>query len=164
MPAANSAAIPMPARISRADPPPSGPIQATTKTSVAAVSPNTSAPTGSSATDPGKASRMRIAPKPEPAVTPITSGEASGLPSAPCSIAPATPSAAPTRIASTVRGSLSCSTICFSGPSSAWPSSASTTVLSGTSIVPSASDAPTPASSAATVTATTRTRRPATSS
>ena len=62
---------------------------------------------------------IRIAPKPAPPVTPITSGEASGLPSAPCRIAPAIPSAAPTISASTVRGSRSVSTICCVGPAAA---------------------------------------------
>ena len=69
------------------------PDQAKAKTSVAASRPKTSAPTGSSAIEPGKRMMIRIAPKPAPPVTPITSGEASGLASAPCRIAPATPSA-----------------------------------------------------------------------
>ena len=53
-------------------------------------------------------------------MTPITSGEASGLASAPCSSAPATPSAAPTTSASRVRGSRSCQhDLAAAGPASA---------------------------------------------
>ena len=94
--APNSDAIAIPARISRPIPPPRGPDHAIVNTIAAATTPNTSAPTGSSATEPGKTSRIRIAPNAAPPVTPMTSGEASGLASAPCSSAPATPSAAPT--------------------------------------------------------------------
>ena len=106
----------MPARITRPIAPACAPDQAIANTIAAATRPNTSAPTGSSAIALGKTSSIRIAPKPAPPVTPITSGDASGLPSAPCSSAPATPSAAPTTIAETVRGSRSSRTICRSGP------------------------------------------------
>ncbi len=123
MPAPNSALIAMPARISRATPV-LEPDHATVNTIAAARTPKTSAPTGSSAIAPGKASSASIAPKLAPPLTPMTSGEASGLPSAPCSSAPATPSAAPTTSASTVRGSRSCTTISFSGPAAACPESA----------------------------------------
>ena len=139
--APNSDAIAIPARISRPIPPPRGPDHAIENTSAAASTPNTSAPTGSSATEAGNISRIRIAPNAAPPVTPITSGEASGLASAPCSIAPATPSAAPTTAALTVRGRRSWSTISFSGPGSARPVRAATTSWSGTWTAPSVSDA-----------------------
>ena len=146
----------MPARIRRPTLPPFGPAHAIANTSVAASRPKTSAPTGSSAIEPGKTRMMSSAPKPAPPVTPITSGDASGLASAPCSSAPATPSAAPTVAASTVRGNRSCMTIRSCGVSPVPPaSSASTTVRNGTSTAPSASDAPIPATSAAAATRTT---------
>ncbi len=50
----------------------------------------------------------RTAASAAPLVMPITSGEASGLRTMLCRMAPAIASAAPTRIASTIRGSLSC--------------------------------------------------------
>ncbi len=160
--APNSEAIAIPARISRPIPPPRGPDQAIMKTSPAAATPNTSAPTGSSAIEPGKTSRMRIAPNAAPPVTPITSGEASGLASAPCSSAPATPSAAPTTSALIVRGSRSWSTISRNGPGSACPVSASITSLSGTWTAPSVSDAAAAATRAAADTSITVTWRTAT--
>ena len=102
---------------------------------------------------------IRIAPKPAPPVTPITSGEASGLPSAPCRIAPATPSAAPTSSASTVRGSRRVSTICTSVGLPPLPKMMSITSEIGTLTAPKASEQTTAATSAATSAAKTRTRR-----
>ncbi len=111
-PPANSAPIAMPARISRPTPPRVRPGPGDREHERRGDAGRRRArPTGSSAIEPGKTSRISSAPKPAPPVTPITSGDASGLPSAPCSSAPATPSAAPTTIASTVRGSRSCVTI-----------------------------------------------------
>ena len=82
--------------------------------------------------DRARGTRAGSAPRrtPAPPVTPITSGEASGLASAPCSSAPATPSAAPTRIARRrVRGSRSPSDDLPQRPGvGAVPSSASTDV------------------------------------
>ena len=159
VPAANSAEMAMPPRISRPIEPRWAPLHAIASTTATASSPNASAPTGSSAIFSGKASRISTAPKPAPAVTPITSGEASGLVSAPCSSAPATPSEAPTRTAVSVRGSRSCSTISRSGPGSARPSSASTTSAAGTRTAPKASEATSAAASAAAEIATTASGR-----
>ena len=64
--------------------------------------PAAAASTPAVAAVPGSASGA--APNPAPPVTPMTSGEASGLERAPCRHAPATPRAAPTRSASTIRG------------------------------------------------------------
>ena len=116
MPAVNSESIAIPARITLPALPRLRPDQAKPKTSAAASRPKKSAPTGSRAIEPGKTMMIRIAPKPAPPVTPITSGEASGLASAPWRIAPAMPSAAPTTSASTVRGSRRLSTIWWLGP------------------------------------------------
>ena len=102
---------------------------------------------------------IRIAPKPAPPVTPITSGEASGLPSAPCRIAPATPSAAPTSIASTVRGSRRVSTICVSVALPPLPRTTSITVEIGTFTAPKASEQTTATTSATISAAKTRVRR-----
>ncbi len=159
MPAVKSERIAIPARITLPVEPRLAPDQAIEKTSAAASSPKASAPTGSSAIEPGKRMMIRIAPKPAPPVTPITSGEASGLASAPCRIAPAIPSAAPTTIASTVRGRRSVSTICWLGPPPPLPRRMSITSAKGTLTAPSASEATTAIASAASSAAKTRVRR-----
>ena len=70
------------------------------------------------------------------AVTPMTSGEASGFWSAPCRTAPATPRAEPTRSASTSDGTRMPLTIRAFPGSTVFPSSVSRTVSKGMSTVP----------------------------
>ena len=65
-----------------------------------------------------------------PASTPSSPGSASGLRVWPCIRAPATPSAMPTAMASTVRGTRSACTIVAASDPSSW-NSTSTTVPSG---------------------------------
>ncbi len=111
MPAVKIALTAMPASTRRATPPPPRPAQATEKTSAAAIRPKTSALIGTHVTESGTASSSSIAPKPAPAVTPMMSGDASGLASAPWSSDPATASAAPTTTAVAARGIRSSLTI-----------------------------------------------------
>ena len=66
MPAANSAEMAMPPRISRPIEPRLAPLHAIASTTATASSPNASAPTGSSAIFSGNASRISTAPKPAP--------------------------------------------------------------------------------------------------
>ena len=72
-----------------------------------------------------------------PASMPSSPGSASGLRVWPCIRAPATPSAMPTAIASTVRGTRSACTIVAASDPSSW-NSTSTTVPRGIGRLPSA--------------------------